>query len=337
MAEWASRLAYDPVEPLLGSGNPAVAYFARRDLLGADAGPIESVWELPDAARIVRRQRADGSWKYPGRMAGTGVKYGLVETWKQLRLLVDQYGMARAHPAIAKAAEYVFSCQSDEGDIRGILANQYAPYYTGAILALLVKAGYGDDPRIEKGLRWLLDMRQDDGGWVIGSPGLVGLKLSPAGISALTSDPARETARAFDRSRPFSAAGTGMVLRAFAAHPAYRHGPEAMGAARLLKSIMLKKDNWASYGHPDNWVRFQFPFWWTSLVSALDTLTIMGFAADDGDVWRALEWLAGHQQPDGLWRASYSKRHKSPGDRPGAAIRLWVSLAICRVLKRCYP
>ena len=49
-----------------------------------------------------------------------------------------------------KAAEFLFSCQKEEGDIRGFLANQYATYYTGAIMALLIKAGYEDDPRIER-------------------------------------------------------------------------------------------------------------------------------------------------------------------------------------------
>lgn len=331
MADWTSRLRHGPIEPLLNSGNAAVAYFTRRDLLGLDAGPLTIVWQLPEAARIVKKQQSDGSWKYPGNQVGSGIRYGLIETWKQLRFLVDAYSMDRSQPAVAKAAEYVFSCQTDEGDIRGILANQYAPYYTGALLSLLIKAGYEDDPRVEKGLRWLLDVRQDDGGWVIGSPGIVGLGLNPAGISDLTSNPERETARAFDRSKPFSAAGTGMVLRAFAAHPAYRKSPEALKAADLLKSKLFKKDNWASYGHPDNWVRFQFPFWWTNLVSALDTLSIMGFTAEDQDIRRAIDWLVGHQEPDGLWKSSYSRLHRSPEKRQ---TRFWVSLAICRALKR---
>jgi hypothetical protein len=42
-------------------------------------------------------------------------------------------------PTIAKAAEYIFSNQMYEGDIRGILGNQYMPYYHGAILELLIK------------------------------------------------------------------------------------------------------------------------------------------------------------------------------------------------------
>jgi hypothetical protein len=334
MADWTSRLACDPIPPLLNCGNEAVVYFARRDLLGLDAGPVAQVWELPEAAGIVKKQRPDGSWKYPGKQAGPGVRYGLIETWKQLRYLVDAYGMDRSCPAVAKAAEYVFSFQTPEGDIRGILANQYAPYYTGALLSLLIKAGYTDDPGVEKGLRWLLDVRQDDGGWVIGSPGILGLgRLSAAELADLTSDPGRETARAFDRSKPFSAAGTGMVLRAFAAHPAHRKSPEALKAAGLLKSKFFKKDNYSSYGHPDNWVRFQFPFWWTNLVSALDTLSSMGFTAGDPDIREALGWLAGHQQDGGLWKASYSRLHRSPENRQ---TQLWVTLAICRILKRLY-
>jgi hypothetical protein len=141
----------------------------------------------------------------------------------------------------------------------------------------------------------------------------------------------RETARAFDRSKPFSAAGTGMVLRAFAAHPAYRKSPEALRAAALLKSKLFKKDNWSSYGHPDNWVRFQFPFWWTNLVSALDTLSAMGFASEDPDIRLALDWLARHQQESGLWKASYSRLHRS---HENPMTQLWVTLAICRALKR---
>ncbi len=336
MADWTALLKEDPIEPLLDSGNKAVAYFAERDLLLRDAGPIRLVWELPEVVKILNRQRPDGSWPYPGKV-DAGVKYSLIETWKQLRFLIDQYHMDRSHPAVSKGAEYVFSCQAEEGDIRGILANQYAPYYTGAILSLLINAGYADDPCVEKGLRWLLEMRQDDGGWVIGSPGIVGLgKLTQAELIDLTSNGCRETARSFDRSKPFSAAGTGMVLRAFAAHPKYGQNEHAMAAASLLKSKFFKKDNWSSYGHPDNWLRFQYPFWWTNLVSALDTLSLMGIPADDSDIRNALGWLVEHQRGDGLWDVSYSKIHKAPENSRTQEQKLWVTLAICRVLKRFY-
>jgi hypothetical protein len=339
MAGWRTRLQFDPIVPLLASDNEAIAYFTCRDLLGQETGPVSLVWNLPEVKNILLKQQPDGSWGYPGRThPDSGVKYSLIETWKMLRYLVDMYEMDRTHPAIGRAAGYVFSCQTDEGDIRGILANQYAPYYTGALMSLLIKAGYAEDPRIERVFRWLQEMRQDDGGWVIGSPGMVGLgHLSAKEQLDLTSNPARETAQAFDRTKPFSAAGTGMVIRAFAAHPQYRKSEYAWTAARLLKSKLFQEDNWSSYRHPDNWVRFQYPFWWTNIVSALDSLSLIGMTADDRDVGNALQWLINSQQEIGLWKASYSGIHRNAENSRTEGAQLWITLAICRIMKRLLP
>ncbi len=338
MVDWLSKFKYDPIKTLLESGEDAIVYFTKSDLLAKKVESIHCVWDLPEVQKIIKKQRSNGSWPTKGQIhPKSGVKYHLIETWKHLRFLIQQYEMRNNHPAIQKASEFIFSCQTDEGDIRGILANQYAPYYTGAILYLLIKAGYCEDPRVEKGLKWLLEMRQDDGGWVIGSPGLIGISnLTPAVINDLTSNKDRKTAKAFDKSKPFSAAGTGMVLRAFTVHPAYKKSEEALTAARLLKSKFLKKDNGSSYQHPDNWIRFQYPFWWTNLVSALDSLSLMGFSKDDEDVKSALSWFIDHQEPDGLWKISYSQIHKAPDNKKTFNNRLWITLAICRIFKRFY-
>jgi hypothetical protein len=140
--------------------------------------------------------------------------------------------------------------------------------------------------------------------------------------------------RTFDRSRPFSAAGTGMVIRAFAIHPAYRKTAETIAAARLLKAKFLRKDNWSWYQHPDHWIRFQYPFWWTNLVSALDSLSWMRWSPEDDDVRRALQWLVDHQEPNGLWKVSYSRIHKEIDSPQTRKTQYWISLAICRILRR---
>jgi hypothetical protein len=331
---WLSSLRYNPLEPLIHSQNAAIAFFAQRELLNQTNTPIQSIWRTPDVVRLLKRQLDDGSWRVSGKHAHSGPKYSLVETWKHLKLLVDQYQMSREHPAVEKAAEYVFSCQSDEGDIRGMLANQYMPYYTGAILYLLINAGYQNDKRIEKGMKWLISMRQNDGGWVIGSPGLINRSWKE--LCSLTSRWTPEPAKEFDWSKPFSAAGTGMVLRAFSVHPKYKKSPECLKAASLLKSKFFKPDNWSWYRHQDHWVRFQFPFWWTNIVSALDTLSLVGFSKDDPDIKTALEWLIDNQQKDGLWKESYSRIHKSTNNNKSAEVRLWISLSICRIVKRFY-
>jgi len=101
------------------------------------------------------------------RRKASAINYRLTETWRHFRFLVEQYGFAREHPQAEKAAEFLFSCQTAAGDLRGMLANQYATYYTGAIMALLIQAGLRRRPAHREGLRVLLAMRQDDGGWSV--------------------------------------------------------------------------------------------------------------------------------------------------------------------------
>ena len=329
MAGWLDRLRYNPVQEMLQSGNDAASYFLRRDLLEERVEPITYAWQLPEAQKILRRQRHDGSWKYPGKRTIKYPKhhYGLLETFKQFRLLVEKYELTREHPAGEKAAEFLFTCQTDDGDFRGMIGNQYATYYTGAIMAHLIKAGYEDDPRIERGFQWLLSMRQDDGGWTIP---LLTHSLDRETQHMLTSQHANPLEPV--RSKPFSHNWTDMVLRAFAAHPRYRESEEARAAGDLLKSRFFKPDAYSSYKAASYWVRFAF--WWPNLITSLDSLSRMGFSRDDPDIKTALDWFIEHQGPDGLWKVTYVKGKNVVDNERNRERRLWVSLAICRIFKR---
>ncbi len=324
------NLNHDPIPPLLASGDEALIYFTRRDLLGEDPGQLERLWQLPGVVKILKKQQPDGSWLRPGENKHPAINQALIETWRQYRFLIERYGMTRDHPQVERAAEYIFSCQTEEGDIRGFLANQYATYYTGAIIALLIQAGYADDPRIEKGFQWLLGMRQDDGGWSIP---MITHKLDRATQYRLASEVAKPLQP--DRTKPFSHNWTGMVLRAFAVHPSYCHSPEARAAGELLKSRFFQPDPYTSYQSANYWLRFEHPFWWTNLLTALDSLRRMGFSAQDGQIRKGLDWLSEHQEPGGLWRVSYMK----PGEKEKETTesrerKLWVSYAICRLFLR---
>jgi hypothetical protein len=330
MDNWQRQPKFDPIAPLLSSGNEALRYFTSCDLLGDPVGPASRLWEFPEAQRILRKQLADGSWPRSGGEKHPAINYHLIETWRNFRFLVEQYGFTREHPQARKAAEFLFSCQTGEGDIRGILANQYATYYTGAIMSLLIQAGYAGDPRIERGFKWLLAMRQDDGGWSIP---LITNKFDRATQYRLTSQHAEPVQP--DRSKPFSHNWTGMVLRSFAVHPEYRKSEAAKAAARLLASRFFQPDRYTSYKAASYWVRFEYPFWWNNLVSALDSVSLIGLTRDDEQIGKALAWLVGHQEEDGLWRVSYAKPDMPEKDTAKAREkRLWMSLAICRVLKR---
>jgi len=114
-------------------------------------------------------------------------------------------------------------------------------------------------------------------------------------IAALTGAPAEPVEP--DRSKPFSHNWTDMALRAFAAHPKWRMSPEARHAATLLKSQFFKPDAYTSYRNPNYWVRFIQ--WWPNLLTGLESLSRLGFRAEDPDIMRALQWFMDNQEPDG--------------------------------------
>jgi hypothetical protein len=319
---WLEWLPIDPLPSLLGWDDDALAFYVQRDLLDEEAGPVEALWEASRALALVKKQQPNGSWRYAGKSYDpvTGTNYGLLETYRSLRVLVEMFGFDRRYPAIQNAADYVFSCQTDEGDIRGIIGNQYMPYYHGSVLELLIKAGYGDDSRVKRGLEWLLSMRQADGGWVVPAQLMPAIEKTSQFWLGAPLPP--------DRSKPSSHLATGMVLRTFAAHPTYRQQAEVISAGYLLKSRLFQPDGYNDRKAPVYWLKFQYPFWWTSLLTALDTLSWLDFDREDEDINRGVAWFLANQSRDGLWETGY-------GSGKGAdENRRWVGLAVCRVLKR---
>jgi Squalene-hopene cyclase C-terminal domain len=315
------RLRFSPVPLLLSAKGEPLRYFCGRDLIGQNAGPVERLWKLREARKITDRQQASGCWRYHGGRPRIRSQqdYDQLETFRALRNLVEKYGMNRENPAIRRAAEFLFSYQTDEGDFRGICGNQYVPYYSAAFMELLIKAGFSDDPRIAKGFRWLLSMRQLDGGWAFPLR-TMGKKLGPEIFRAPTIYP--------DKSRPFSHLVTGVVLRAFAAHPAYRQAQEARLAGRLLASRFFEQDGYPDRHSPTFWTSFSYPFWFTDLLSALDSLSQLGFEEEDPQVGKGLEWFASRQRKDGGWRLSL-RLIEGEKERD-----LWMTLAISRMFKR---
>ena len=318
-AERMKQLRRDPLAPLLATGNGALLYMARRDLLGEPSTPIATLWESPEVLRAVARQRPDGGWTYPGGNPEirSPAAYDQLETYRQLAVLVGKFGLDRRHPAVTSAAAFLSSFQAGAGDYRGIYGRQYTPNYSAAITELLIRAGYEGSAQVEKTMRWLLSMRQNDGGWAIPS------RTLDLPLKAMLT--ARETLEP-DRSRPSSHLITGIVLRALAAHPCYRHLAATRQAAVLLKSRFFLRDTYPDRAAPSYWLIFSYPYWWTDLLSGLDSLSQIGFRTDDPDIARGVAWLIDNQEANGLWNTGHNRPKRPDSD-------LWVGLAICRMLR----
>ncbi len=315
-------MRYDAVTPLLAVGHAALAWGVGRDLLGEPLEP-QSLWELPRVVHAVRCQNEDGSWSYRGGrlQLRSRADYAQLATYQQLLVLVSQYRLDRRHPMIARAASAVLRFQTHEGDIRGIYGSQYTPNYTADLLRLLIEAGYADDRRVLRGMDWLLALRQDDGGWAI--------PLRTAGSDAFVEAMKLPRPLAPDRTRPSSHLVTGIVLRAFAAHPAYRSRPEARRAALLLASRFFEPDRYADRKDAAYWTKLAFPFRWTDVVSSLDSLAQIGVEASEPHAREGLRWLLTQQRPTGLWSCGYENSADPLSDQ-------WVTFAAARALKRFY-
>jgi len=316
---WTEKLRTNPIGLLFASDDTALVFRLEQNLLKCPEQSPEILWELPEVKKLLKKQQKDGSWKFRGNRPGDewGENYELIETWRNMRFLVEMYCMHRGHPAVERASEFILGCQTEEGDIRGILSNQYMPYYMGAIMEILIKAGYQEDKRIENGFIWLIRNRQDDGGWIIPMA-----MYNTREYYSLCQKPPIPP----DRSLPSSHMATGMVIRAFAAHPEYRKSEEAIRAGNLLKSRFFQTDTFNSRKTVDYWFKFQFPFWWTDLLTALDSLMRMEYSLQDTHIQKGIEWLVENQENSGGWKAAYGR-----GRNPNAD--LWVTFAVCRVLK----
>lgn len=317
--EWQKRLSYDAIGALLASGNPAVVYFANRDLLDLPVPQIQSLWTLRQPRSILSKQQEDGRWSYrqPGSLRPHPDGYDQLETYRQLVILIDCYGLTAEHPAVSLAAMFLFSRQTSEGDFRGIYGQQYSPNYSAAILEVLIKAGYAGDGRIEAAFRWFKSTQQSEGGWALP------FRTRGYGLEGLKADELLEP----DYSQPCSHFVSGIVLRAYAAHSNHIRSPEAERAARLVKTRMFRRDAYSDRGSPEFWTKFSYPFWQTDILSLLDTLSRMGFSKNDTDIDKAIAWLLDRQTSSGLFNLNVIRGNKT-------ATLPWLTLAICRTLKR---
>ncbi len=314
---WNRFMRYYTAPLLIASRNEAVRYFARRDLLGDASGDERALWELPATRKLLAKQSEDGSWRYPSHKSLQRA-YDTYQTYLTLGDLVEKYALDRRNPSVGCAVDFIFSSQTEEGDIRGIYGPHFSPNYTAAMTEIAIKAGYAKDPRIARALEWLMRMRQEDGGWAV--------PTRTVGISFYDSlnrpGPVHP-----DRSKPFSHLITGIVLRAFAAHPIWCGDSDVHKAGHLLVSRFFKPDKDPDRRAASFWETASFPFHWTDIVSSLDTVSRLGMKRSESNVANALDWLASRQKPSGHFNLRLLAHAREPD------IDDWIELAVSRVFK----
>ena len=303
------------IKSLLDTGNEAIVTFTKKELLEEKVN-IRQLWILPKVKRILKKQQTNGSWIYPNKNAilRSTTNYNQYQTYKVLAELVEFYGLNKRHEAIQKAADYLFSFQTKEGEFKGMYGNQYSPNYSASITEFLIKAGYNDQ-RIKKSLDWLLEMRQDDGGWVIP------FRTRNENLGALKK---KKTIKP-DKTKPFSHLITGIVLRPFSLLKQYRKRVKETGflqANRILTNDMYPDRKGIEY-----WTKFTYPYHWTDILSTIDTLTLLGIK-NHPKIDEIKQWFKKHQEKNGTYKINVMAGAKYND------LKYWITLQYLKVLKR---
>lgn len=313
------------IEFLLARGNLPILYWLKKDILEV---PVDrerkNLQKFAARIRIIKSQRPNGGWcrrKYEGdpRWEKT---YFIVETLRNV-LKLHNFGCSYEDEELKKAVKFMFSTQTKTGDFRGAYLNEFAPTYHALTLETLCLYGMDKDERTQKGFRWIIKNRQNDGGWVIPYRTIDQEELkSRYNFEAQSKlEPIKP-----DKSQPFSHLVTGMVLRALAASPTWRKSKEAWKAGKLLLSRFFKEDKYDDRWLPSYWEEITYPFWATDILSSLDSLSTIGFPADNEKIQGALNWLISKQAKQGYWEAGNKKTTLED--------HLWVTFAVLRVLKK---
>jgi hypothetical protein len=316
-----------PLEWLLQPDNPAVRALALTELLDRDAdGPEvvearQAIADAPDTAQLLDGQHTAGYWGKPERYFRKHT--GTAWRW----LMLHELGLDPRHPQMRKAAEFLLDIAANEeqGGFGSQPGHNPVPCYNGWLLWGLHRGGYGDDPRVRRALRWVIDnMRYHDGDDQVPDPdnGCWGRHVCVRGVIP--------------------------ILRALAELPAeYRTGE----TDRVLQDgveFMLKHRVYKRSHNPDKplnakLTQLTFPgFYWPDFVDVLLILT--GLGCDDPRMEDAIAYLHRKQRKDGTWKLqrTYNERSKHdifpvvvPLDKRGAPSK-WVTLRALIALKRWY-
>lgn len=329
---WRAQLKYSPPLPwLLESENPSVRALALTELLdreAEDAEVVEAQQRIADApytAQILADQRPEGYWDQPEHFfeKHTGT------AWRWLLLL--ELGLDPQHPQMQKAAKFLLDIafNSAQGGfsshIREGQGSDPVPCYNGWLLWGLYRSGLGDDPRVQSGLRWVVDtMRFDDGDASVPDPdnGCWGRHTCARGVIPIL----RALA---DLPEAYRSAETTRVLES---------GVEFM----LLHHVYQRSHN---RDKPLNvkLTQLTFPsFYWPDFVEVLLILTHRGY--QDPRMEDAIAYLRKKQAKAGTWKLqrTYNERSKHdtfpvvvPLETRGAPSK-WVTLRALIVLKRWF-
>jgi len=323
--DWMAFVPNIPLTWLLERDNPSVRARTLVDLLdrGVDDREVIAsrmmVADAPYTQQLLADQHPEGYWGRPERYFGKHMGTG----WRWLMLL--ELGLEPACRQMEKAAEFLLDAAFNEreGGFSSHPGAEPVPCYNGWMLWGLYRSGYGNDPRVRRALRWVVDtMRFDDGDDRVPDPdnGCWGRHTCVRGIIP--------------------------IVRALAELPADHQSTETervldAGVEFLLRHRVYKRSHDLSRPMNAKLIQLTFPsFYWPDFVEVLLVLTHLG--CRDPRMGDAIAYLQRKRRKDGTWKLQRTYNERSKHDtfpvvvplEPRGGPSKWVTLRALTVLKR---
>jgi hypothetical protein len=339
MSTWRELLKSDPLPWLVerDEAQPAVRYFALRDLLARDEDEVQearaAIMRTGPVPTILAAQDPAGYWVKPG--PGYGPKYqGTV--WQIVFLA--QLGADGGDPRVRLGCEHLLShsIASHGGFSVTGAPSAFVHCLAGNLGAALIDLGWLEDTRVQEALEWQAR--------TITGEGIASLESHETArryFASSTSGPV--FACAYNAGLP-CAWGAVKAMLALSKVPPARRTPVMQAAIERGAEFLLSHDPavadypFGSGSRPSSsWFKFGYPIGYiTDVLQNLEVLAALGFAQDPR-LARAIELVAGKQGPDGRWKLEYTYNGKTWADieQKGAPSK-WVTLRALRVLKAAY-
>jgi len=326
-------LKADPTGWLLEKDNPSVRYFTLTDILGRLENDSEvreakdEIMEVGAVPKILAKQSIEGYWGSPENFYAPGKFKGTV--W-QLMILAE-LGADSGEERVRKACEFILNNSQDResGGFSYVRASsgggrhkRVIPCLTGNMVWSLIRLGYLDDPRVQRGIDWITTyQRFDDGiseapkGWPYGRQSCWGRHSCHMGVVK--------------------------ALKALAEIPTDERSEDVTctienGAEYLLKHHIYKRSHDLTRVSKAEWLRFGFPLMWnTDVLEILGILTKLDYR--DSRMEEALNLTVSKQDDQGRWKleSTFNGRFHVDIEQKGRPSK-WITLNALKALKGFY-
>lgn len=334
MGSWKSSLNSDPTGWLLESSDASIRYYTLTGLLERSEDDPEvkearaAIMHEGPVAKILEHQEPQGCWSAPKRFY-THKYHGTL--WQLI--VLAELGADGTNPQIRKACEFILEHSQDPASggfsmktgakKGGGLHSEVIPCLVGNAVWSLIRFGYLDDPRVQRGLEWISRYQRFDDG--------------------IPNPPTGWPYEQFEMCWGGHTCHMGVVknLKALSAVPQEKR-TEAMrsviekGAEFLLIHHIYKRSRNPDKVAKPGWLHFGFPLMYqTDILEILFILTELGF--HDERMKEAVDVVLSKQDENGKWimENSFNDRMPVPVETKGK-VSYWITLRALRIIKKYF-